>query len=136
MRGCISVCELRGTSIPGRFRRNPPGWEVGEMCGRQRPRQPRDCATEPNDATSNSQTLKQRDAPIRSDTQRLHLEEEQRLSRKRLVNRSSLVEIVIARTTNFLGANFSELAKCLISWSEWQDLNLRPPRPERGALPG
>src|SRR5262249_33341764 len=23
-------------------------------------------------------------------------------------------------------------AKC---WSEWQDLNLRPPRPERGALP-
>jgi hypothetical protein len=20
-------------------------------------------------------------------------------------------------------------------WSEWQDLNLRPPRPERGALP-
>jgi hypothetical protein len=21
------------------------------------------------------------------------------------------------------------------SWSEWQDLNLRPPRPERGALP-
>src|SRR6266478_2093541 len=24
------------------------------------------------------------------------------------------------------------LAKC---WSEWQDLNLRPPRPERGALP-
>src|ERR1700712_1244789 len=22
------------------------------------------------------------------------------------------------------------------SWSEWQDLNLRPPRPERGALPG
>ena len=23
----------------------------------------------------------------------------------------------------------------LFSWSEWQDLNLRPPRPERGALP-
>ena len=22
------------------------------------------------------------------------------------------------------------------NWSEWQDLNLRPPRPERGALPG
>jgi hypothetical protein len=21
-------------------------------------------------------------------------------------------------------------------WSEWQDSNLRPPRPERGALPG
>jgi hypothetical protein len=28
-------------------------------------------------------------------------------------------------------------AVCLIGndWSEWQDLNLRPPRPERGALP-
>ncbi len=26
----------------------------------------------------------------------------------------------------------NESAKC---WSEWQDLNLRPPRPERGALP-
>jgi hypothetical protein len=26
----------------------------------------------------------------------------------------------------------SSSAKC---WSEWQDLNLRPPRPERGALP-
>jgi hypothetical protein len=26
----------------------------------------------------------------------------------------------------------SKSAKC---WSEWQDLNLRPPRPERGALP-
>jgi hypothetical protein len=25
-----------------------------------------------------------------------------------------------------------ESAKC---WSEWQDLNLRPPRPERGVLP-
>jgi hypothetical protein len=24
----------------------------------------------------------------------------------------------------------------LKKWSEWQDLNLRPPRPERGALPG
>ena len=24
---------------------------------------------------------------------------------------------------------------CLKKWSEWQDLNLRPPRPERGALP-
>jgi hypothetical protein len=27
-------------------------------------------------------------------------------------------------------------AKYLMCWSEWQDLNLRPPRPERGALPG
>src|SRR5260370_19277154 len=35
---------------------------------------------------------------------------------------------------NFLGAIFSGSAKCLISWSEWQDLNLRPPRPERGVL--
>jgi hypothetical protein len=26
-------------------------------------------------------------------------------------------------------------AKCSRKWSEWQDLNLRPPRPERGALP-
>src|SRR5690242_8247883 len=25
-----------------------------------------------------------------------------------------------------------EISEC---WSEWQDLNLRPPRPERGALP-
>ena len=24
---------------------------------------------------------------------------------------------------------------CEKCWSEWQDLNLRPPRPERGALP-
>jgi hypothetical protein len=24
---------------------------------------------------------------------------------------------------------------CQETWSEWQDLNLRPPRPERGALP-
>ena len=28
--------------------------------------------------------------------------------------------------------DFGISAKC---WSEWQDLNLRPPRPERGALP-
>ena len=26
--------------------------------------------------------------------------------------------------------------KPLFCWSEWQDSNLRPPRPERGALPG
>src|ERR1700720_4072214 len=25
-------------------------------------------------------------------------------------------------------------SRCRESWSEWQDLNLRPPRPERGAL--
>src|SRR3954462_10179893 len=28
-----------------------------------------------------------------------------------------------------------ESAKYVERWSEWQDLNLRPPRPERGALP-
>src|SRR3954466_3978477 len=31
-----------------------------------------------------------------------------------------------------VGIDVSEGVKC---WSEWQDLNLRPPRPERGALP-
>ena len=31
-----------------------------------------------------------------------------------------------------VGITFFGCAKC---WSEWQDLNLRPPRPERGALP-
>src|SRR5215475_13263810 len=31
-----------------------------------------------------------------------------------------------------VGLNVFGRAKC---WSEWQDLNLRPPRPERGALP-
>src|SRR5262245_52688715 len=30
-----------------------------------------------------------------------------------------------------VGIDVLEDAKC---WSEWQDLNLRPPRPERGAL--
>ena len=31
-----------------------------------------------------------------------------------------------------IGGKYKIWAKC---WSEWQDLNLRPPRPERGALP-
>src|SRR5262245_48039243 len=31
-----------------------------------------------------------------------------------------------------VGIEVSEDAKC---WSEWQDLNLRPPRPERGVPP-
>ncbi len=31
-----------------------------------------------------------------------------------------------------VGKENRDFAKC---WSEWQDLNLRPPRPERGALP-
>ena len=29
----------------------------------------------------------------------------------------------------------AEVDYCSETWSEWQDLNLRPPRPERGALP-
>ena len=37
---------------------------------------------------------------------------------------------------NFLGAIFVRSAKYLMCWSEWQDLNLRPPRPERGTLAG
>src|SRR5262245_66529061 len=45
-------------------------------------------------------------------------------SRRRLRWRVSVGETV--------GIDVSEGAKC---WSEWQDLNLRPPRPERGALP-
>ena len=39
--------------------------------------------------------------------------------------RDELAELLAAQATFF--------AKY---WSEWQDLNLRPPRPERGALPG
>src|SRR3979409_2541814 len=31
--------------------------------------------------------------------------------------------------------NFGTSPSHCYSWSEWQDLNLRPPRPERGALP-
>jgi hypothetical protein len=31
-----------------------------------------------------------------------------------------------------VAVDFDLSAKC---WSEWQDLNLRPPRPERVALP-
>ena len=31
-----------------------------------------------------------------------------------------------------VGIDVSDGAKC---WSEWQDLNLRPPRPERGVPP-
>ena len=30
----------------------------------------------------------------------------------------------------------TKVREVLDLWSEWQDLNLRPPRPERGALPG
>ena len=38
--------------------------------------------------------------------------------------RDGLVELLAAQAKIF--------AKC---WSEWQDLNLRPPRPERGSGP-
>ena len=38
--------------------------------------------------------------------------------------RDELAELLAAQATIF--------AKC---WSEWQDLNLRPPRPERGNGP-
>ena len=34
-----------------------------------------------------------------------------------------------------VGYREEQIAKYLFFWSEWQDLNLRPPRPERGALP-
>src|SRR5215469_15163091 len=45
---------------------------------------------------------------------------------ERLIQRSS--QVVAQVVADFA----SKSAKC---WSEWQDLNLRPPRPERGALP-
>ena len=38
----------------------------------------------------------------------------------------------LVRGTQSVPVNARIFAKC---WSEWQDLNLRPPRPERGALP-
>ena len=40
----------------------------------------------------------------------------------------ALGRVSVAET---VGIDVSDDAKC---WSEWQDLNLRPPRPERGAL--
>src|SRR4051812_42874627 len=43
--------------------------------------------------------------------------------------RSRAVPPIIGRA---IGARSKTSAKY---WSEWQDLNLRPPRPERGALP-
>ena len=36
----------------------------------------------------------------------------------------------------FIAPADDENYKLLKSWSEWQDLNLRPLRPERSALPG
>src|SRR5215472_10448495 len=45
---------------------------------------------------------------------------------ERLIQRSS--QVVAQVVADFA----SKSTKC---WSEWQDLNLRPPRPERGALP-
>src|SRR3954469_6653160 len=45
-------------------------------------------------------------------------------------------------TTTRIGRRRPQVFNCarfcatlLRKWSEWQDLNLRPPRPERGALP-
>jgi hypothetical protein len=37
---------------------------------------------------------------------------------------------------HFIAPTQQENYKLLKSWSEWQDLNLRPLRPERSALPG
>ena len=37
---------------------------------------------------------------------------------------------------HFIARASREKYKLLKSWSEWQDLNLRPLRPERSALPG
>src|SRR3981189_1468049 len=35
---------------------------------------------------------------------------------------------------HFVALQNRRSSKLLTEWSEWQDLNLRPPRPERGAL--
>jgi hypothetical protein len=51
--------------------------------------------------------------------------------------RAAIGEAAGARSGNSVsvgetvGIDVSDAAKC---WSEWQDLNLRPPRPERGYL--
>jgi hypothetical protein len=37
---------------------------------------------------------------------------------------------------HFIARANREKYKRLKAWSEWQDLNLRPLRPERSALPG
>jgi hypothetical protein len=48
-------------------------------------------------------------------------------------------EVMIAAPNSsaaFRSAYLSAWSNYLLKiWSEWQDLNLRPPRPERGALP-
>ncbi len=44
--------------------------------------------------------------------------------------------LLFAGSKSFLSGKRSGSLLCLQkNWSEWQDLNLRPPRPERGALP-
>ena len=51
------------------------------------------------------------------------------------VDRSGLLLTYrFARPRNFIRP--APIISGLEKWSEWQDLNLRPPRPERGALPG
>ena len=40
------------------------------------------------------------------------------------------------RDPNLWGIGRNRYLSICFFWSEWQDLNLRPPRPERGALPG
>src|ERR1700750_152278 len=40
-----------------------------------------------------------------------------------------------ARSSLSFSDSCASSASWVRSWSEWQDLNLRPPRPERGALP-
>jgi hypothetical protein len=37
---------------------------------------------------------------------------------------------------HFVAREKHQKYKCLKRWSEWQDSNLRPLRPERSALPG
>ena len=46
-------------------------------------------------------------------------------------NRSHLYPVAQG-VAQVVAKSFWSSVKC---WSEWQDLNLRPPRPERGALP-
>src|SRR5215469_14434068 len=51
-----------------------------------------------------------------------------------LIRRQS-VPITVPVDRDHLGASREVPIFRGFLWSEWQDLNLRPPRPERGALP-
>jgi len=42
------------------------------------------------------------------------------------------VAVLVAVENSATGAFRESLQDQFVSWSEWQDLNLRPPRPERG----